>query len=113
MNYKIPADLNTGNLNRSDVEYLVNKFPGFEPVKFVAEAGEWGYSVDAYYVFKNKNRSYSLIYESHCSCYGLSDDGGGLEGLYKNKTELLDRLDKSNSCIMNELRKKILGIVSE
>ena len=112
MVYTIPENLETGNLNKEDVRFLVNKFPGFEPVKFIAEDGEWDYSVHAYYVFKNKNRSYSIINESHCSCYGLQEDGGGLEGIYKNKAELLSHIDKSNS-IPQGLRKKILGITSE
>lgn len=112
MVYSIPENLETGNLNIEDVKYLVNKFPGFEPVEFIAEAGYWGYDVDAYYVFKNKNRSYSLISEHHCSCFDIQEDGGGLEGIYKNKAELLSHIDKS-LVIPQGLRKKILEITSE
>lgn len=47
---------------------------GFEPTELIASADvSPSYEMDRASLFKNQNGSYSLVYESGCSCYSCSD----------------------------------------
>lgn len=53
---------------------------GVEPIELITQVGYGGYEVNIWYVFKNRNGSFALINEKHCSCYGSQAED--VEGIY-------------------------------
>lgn len=102
---KILPQIKNSYLSAEDYIYIAAKNPSFRPVKYLFSEGLFGYEVDAWHVFLNKNGELAVVYECHCSCYDIRNDDAYKLLFFKDKEEAVSYLDKN---MFGEIRFNIL-----